>query len=308
MRGKRRAPRPPIPWRSPWTPVVCLAGMVALGALVAVSSLVKEVVLIVDGRQSQVRAFAGTVHDVLAEAGVSVGYGDLVRPPAHEDVTDGSTIEVRHARPITLTLDGRTSRHLVTATNVGDALAELDLTPAAGKLSAPPDDAVPLSGMELTVYTRRKVYVVAGTNRITSRTTARTVREVLRQKRIPLRRGYVVNPPLGSFPKDGTVITVTPPRTIPIRPEVLRLNWQALAECAALGDPQAYNPDGPYYGMYQFSLPVWQAVGGMGIPSTWPAEEQTYRAQVLYQQMGSRWQTQWPNCADRLFDPVGSSR
>ncbi|MET7328534.1 ubiquitin-like domain-containing protein [Nonomuraea sp. NPDC005650] len=276
--------------------------MVALGALVSVSFLVKEVVVIVDGRQSQVRAFAGTVRDVLAEAGVSVGYGDLVRPAVQEDVTDGSTIEVRHARPILLTLDGHTSRHLVTATNVGDALAELDLTPAAGKFSAPPDDAVPLSGMELTVYTRRKVYVVAGTSRITSRTTARTVREVLRQRRIPLRRGYVVTPPLGSFPEDGTVITVAPPRTIPIRPDVLRLNWQALAICEAQGNPVAYNPNGPYYGMYQFSLPMWQAAGGMGMPSTWPVEEQTYRAQVLYQQMGNRWQSQWPNCADRLFD------
>ncbi|MEV0230100.1 ubiquitin-like domain-containing protein [Nonomuraea sp. NPDC050786] len=300
MRGKRRAPRPPIPWRSPWTPVVCLAGAAALGALMAVSSLVKQVVVIVDGQRTEVRAFAGTVRDVLAEAGVSVGYGDSVRPAAQEDVADGATIEVRHARPITLTLDGHTSRHLVTATNVGDALAELDLTPAAGRASAPPNDAVPLSGMRLTFYTRRKVYVVAGTARITSRTTARTVREVLRQNRVPLRRGYVVTPPLDSFPKDGTVITVAPPHTIPIRPDVMALDWQALAACLANGDPQAYNPDGPYYGMYQFSLPVWEAVGGMGLPSSWPVEEQTYRAQVLYQQMGDRWQTQWPTCGDRL--------
>ncbi|GAA3258228.1 ubiquitin-like domain-containing protein [Nonomuraea helvata] len=280
---------------------MCLAGAAALGALVAVSSLVKEVVVIVDGQRTEVRAFAGTVRDVLAEAGVSVGYGDAVRPAAQEDVADGSTIEVRHARPITLTLDGHTSRHLVTATNVGDALAQLDLTPAAGQASAPPYDAVPLSGMRLTFYTRRRVYVVAGTARITSHTTARTVRDVLRQNLVPLRRGYVVTPPLDSFPKDGTVITVAPPHTIPIRPDVMALDWQALAACLANGDPLAYNPDGPYYGMYQFSLPVWEAVGGMGLPSSWPVEEQTYRAQVLYQQMGDRWQTQWPTCGDRLL-------
>ncbi|MFG1703812.1 ubiquitin-like domain-containing protein [Nonomuraea sp. M3C6] len=302
MRGKRRAPRPPIPWGSPWTPVVCLAGVVAIGAVVAVSFLVKEVVVVVDGKPVAVRSFAGTVDGVLGDAGVSMGFGDVVRPAAQEAVSDGSTIEVRRARPLTLTLDGRTSTHLVTATNVGDALAELDIAPAAGRLSAPPDDAVPLEGMAITVYTRRKVYVVAGTSRLTSRTTARTVREVLRQKRISLGRGYQVTPPLGSFPKDGTVITVTPPRTVVIEQPVLRLNWQALADCESHSDPDAYNPDGPYYGMYQFSLPVWEAVGGMGLPSSWPEEEQTYRAQLLYQQVGGKWHSQWPSCGAHLFN------
>jgi hypothetical protein len=143
--------------------------------------------------------------------------------------------------------------------------------------------------------------VVAGTTRLTSRTTARTVREVLRQKRIALQRGYQVSPPLGSFPEDGTVITVTPPRAVQIQQPVQRLNWRALADCEAHGDPRAYNPNGPYYGMYQFSLAMWQAVGGMGLPTNWSAEEQTYRAQLLYQQMDGRWKSQWPNCGEHLF-------
>ncbi|SEG99159.1 protein of unknown function [Nonomuraea solani] len=277
--------------------------MVAIGAIAAVSFLVKDVVVVVDGERRPVHGFAGTVHEVLAQAGVSVGFGDVVRPAAREIVADGSTIEVRRARPITLTLDGRTSKHLVTATNVGDALTELDIAPAAGRLSAPRGDAVPLEGMALTVYTRRKVYVVAGTTRVTSRTTARTVREVLRQKRIALRRGYEVSPPLGSFPADGTVITVSPPRTVQIDPATTRLNWRGLAACESQGNPQAFNANGPYYGMYQFSLPMWQAVGGMDVPTTWPADEQTYRAQVLYQQVGGKWQSQWPNCGSRLFTP-----
>ncbi|TMR98294.1 ubiquitin-like domain-containing protein [Nonomuraea basaltis] len=222
MRGRRRAPRPPIPWRSPWTPVVCLAGAVAVGALVAVSVLAKDVVVVVDGEPMAVRSFAGTVHEALGDAGVSLDFGDVVRPAAQEDVSDGTRIEVRRARPITLTVDGRTTEHLVTSTNVGDALAELDIAPAAGKISAPRDGKVPLSGMSLTVDTKRKVYVVAGATRLTSRTTARTVREVLRQKRIDLGDGYQVSPPLGSFPKDGTVITVTPPRTVPVQPAVAR--------------------------------------------------------------------------------------
>ncbi|MEO3875239.1 ubiquitin-like domain-containing protein [Nonomuraea sp. B12E4] len=302
MRGKRRAPRPPIPWRSRWTPVVCLAGVVALGTVAAVSFLIKQVVVVVDGEPRTVRSFAGTVRGVLGDAGVSLRAGDIVRPSAQVAVADGATIEVRRARPLILTLDGRTSRHLVTATNVADALAELEVVPAPGKLSALPGDAVPLEGMSLTVHTRREVHVVAGTTRFTSRTTARTVRQVLRQKRIPLDRGYQVSPPLTSFPEDGTVITITPPHTMPVEPEITRLNWRALAECESHGDPQAYNPDGPYYGMYQFSLPMWEVVGGMGLPSAWPEGEQTYRAQLLYQTVEGRWQGQWPNCGHHLFD------
>ena len=30
------------------------------------------------------------------------------------------------------------------------------------------------------------------------------------------------------------------------------LNWAALADCESGGNPQAYNPAGPYYGLYQF--------------------------------------------------------
>ncbi|GAB2947171.1 ubiquitin-like domain-containing protein [Nonomuraea fastidiosa] len=301
MRGKRRAPRPPIPWRSPWTPVVCAAGALAVGTLVTVSLLVKEVTVVVDGERRPVHAMAATVGEVLDDTGIRLGSGDVVRPAAHQEVSDGTTIEVRRARPITLTLDGRTSTHLVTATNVGDALAELDLTPAAGRLSAPPAYEVPLEGMALTFYTLRKVHVMTGNTRRTSRTTAKTVRGVLRQQGIRVRRGYLVDPPLDSFPKEGTVIRVAPPRTVTIPRDVARLDWEALADCESGGDPQAYNPDGPYYGMYQFSLPVWESVGGMGLPSEWPEEEQTYRAQVLYRQVGGRWQGVWPACGDRLF-------
>ncbi|NRQ35016.1 DUF348 domain-containing protein [Nonomuraea sp. NN258] len=301
MRGKRRAPRPQIPWRSPWTPLVCLVGTFAVGGLVAVSLLAKEVVVVVDGQPRTVRGFAASVRELLDDAGVELGRGDVVRPAVTAGLDDGDTVEVRRARPLTLTLDGRTTEHVVTATNVSDALAELDLDAAAGRLSAPPERAVPLSGMSLTMVTERKVYVIAGRTRVSARTTARTVREVLRQKRVRLGQGHRVRPGLDSFPQEGTVITVLPPRTVAVPADVLRLNWSELAQCESHGDPGAFTPEGPHYGMYQLSLPMWQAVGGSGVPSEWPEDEQTYRAQLLYQRVGGRWEDQWPNCGSRLF-------
>lgn len=72
--------------------------------------------------------------------------------------------------------------------------------------------------------------------------------------------------------------------------------WAALAQCESGGNPGTNTGNG-YYGMYQFSLPTWQAVGGSGLPSENSAAEQTLRAQILQQRAG--W-GQWPHCARKL--------
>ena len=76
------------------------------------------------------------------------------------------------------------------------------------------------------------------------------------------------------------------------------LNWAALADCESGGNPQAVNSAGPYYGLYQFSQPTWESVGGSGLPTENSASEQTYRAQILYNRSGAG---QWPVCGQYLF-------
>ncbi|WP_304441355.1 resuscitation-promoting factor [Cellulosimicrobium sp. CUA-896] len=72
--------------------------------------------------------------------------------------------------------------------------------------------------------------------------------------------------------------------------------WAQLAQCESGGNP-ATNTGNGYYGLYQFSLPTWQAMGGSGLPSEASAAEQTQRAQALQAQSG--W-GQWPACARKL--------
>jgi uncharacterized protein YabE (DUF348 family) len=72
--------------------------------------------------------------------------------------------------------------------------------------------------------------------------------------------------------------------------------WGKLAQCESGGNPSTNTGNG-YYGLYQFSLPTWQAVGGSGLPSEASAAEQTKRAQILQQRSG--W-GQWPACAAKL--------
>ena len=73
--------------------------------------------------------------------------------------------------------------------------------------------------------------------------------------------------------------------------------WDALARCESGGNPGAISASGKYYGLFQFSLSTWQAMGGSGLPSDAPASEQLQRAQAL--QARSGW-GQWPACARSL--------
>lgn len=76
------------------------------------------------------------------------------------------------------------------------------------------------------------------------------------------------------------------------------LNWAALAACESGGRANAVSASGKYYGLYQFSVSTWAAVGGAGLPSDASADEQTARAQMLYNRSGAG---QWPHCGSRLF-------
>ncbi len=76
--------------------------------------------------------------------------------------------------------------------------------------------------------------------------------------------------PIPQITAIGTKPKPIPPKPKPKPAAVFKvaadgLNWKALAACEAGGRANADNP--PYYGMYQFRLNTWRAVGGTGLPS-----------------------------------------
>ena len=75
------------------------------------------------------------------------------------------------------------------------------------------------------------------------------------------------------------------------------LNWCGLAKCESGLNPAAYNPAGPYYGLYQFDQSTWNASGGSGLPSQASIAEQTRVAYNLYQARG---RAPWPTCGRYL--------
>jgi hypothetical protein len=85
-------------------------------------------------------------------------------------------------------------------------------------------------------------------------------------------------------------------RSKPVQRHVGPLNWTALARCESGGNPRTNTGNG-FYGLYQFDLQTWRGVGGKGLPSDASAQEQTYRAWLLYQDRGRK---PWPVCGKYL--------
>jgi hypothetical protein len=100
-----------------------------------------------------------------------------------------------------------------------------------------------------------------------------------------------------------TVAPVTEQVTVGTKPRPANtpaadgLNWAALAKCESGGRADAVSSNGMYHGLYQFSVGTWRSVGGEGLPSDASADEQTYRAQLLYNKAG---RGQWPHCGKNL--------
>lgn len=67
----------------------------------------------------------------------------------------------------------------------------------------------------------------------------------------------------------------------------------SIAGCESGHNPQAVDPSGTYYGLFQFDLQTWASVGGSGSPAAASVEEQYYRAQKLLDSRGS---SPWPVC------------
>lgn len=63
--------------------------------------------------------------------------------------------------------------------------------------------------------------------------------------------------------------------------------------CESNDNYTAVSDNGLYYGAYQFSLPTWRAVGGVGLPHHATPQEQDYRAWLLLTEYGAH---HWPVC------------
>lgn len=148
--------------RSPLLFGVLTAVLTSLGAGAGyVISAQKTVTVDVDGAATTVSTLKSDVGAVLAEAGYTVGAQDAVFPSVDSGLGDGSTIELRRARPVEVTIDGQSTELMMTALTVGEAVNDLGL-PNDVHVSEPVDTQVPLDGTSLDIVTAKSVTVDDG--------------------------------------------------------------------------------------------------------------------------------------------------
>ena len=180
------------------------------GTTFGYSALNTDVTLSLDGKERQVTVLGDTVADVLEAEGVEVGERDFVAPGLDEEVTDGSAVSVRFARPLELTVDGKTSTHWVTATDVAGALSQLGTRFAGADLSVSRGGSIDREGLSLDVVTEKTLKVaIADKKPVTHQVAAMTARDALDELGVKVDRHDRVTPGRKRQLQDGDRIVYT---------------------------------------------------------------------------------------------------
>ncbi len=146
----------------------------------------KTVTITVDGQAREVRTYADTAGEVLADEGLQLASHDVVLPDQDAAVADGDTIVLNRARPLSLTVDGVRSDVYTTALSVDGALDELGYRAENLVLSASRSERLPLDGMDLSIATAKDVTLIADGRQQVVTTTAQTAGELLAEQGIDL--------------------------------------------------------------------------------------------------------------------------
>lgn len=189
-----------------------LAGAVIMsgfGAGAIGASLDRQAMLSLDGQVRQANFFGTKVSDLLSASGVKLGEHDEVWPTQDSKITDGSLVEVKFGKPITLIVDGKLTTFWTTATTLDEALDQIGMRDSANRLSV--DRSMPLGrdGVTLTVYTPKTVTINDGGKSRQIVTTAGTVGELLQSESINLDQHDQLSPGYGVAITPEMVITIS---------------------------------------------------------------------------------------------------
>ena len=190
-----------------------------LGTVGLNEALASTVTVSVDGRPTQFRTYASTVGQALTSEGIPFGTEDVVRPAVDTPIGEAADIQVQYARPVEVTIDGRTRNLMTTATSVDQLLSVLAVTESRALVSASRSTAIGRDGLTLAITTPKDVTLASArsdgeskpktvaANRLAS--TSRTVADLLVEKKISLDRDDTVSPALSTELTDGLKVTVT---------------------------------------------------------------------------------------------------
>ncbi|WP_347354974.1 transglycosylase family protein [Intrasporangium sp.] len=192
------------------TQVLAAAGAAVLltAGGVGAAQLDKSVTLSIDGQAAPAHVFGSTVGDLLDAKGIALTSGDVVSPAEATPLRDGDVVNVKYSRPITLTIDGRTSQIRTTETTVDGVLDALGLRAPGAQVSASRSQSIGRSGLALSITTPKDITVVADGKTAEHTVVAATVSDALHRLGIEVGTKDKVAPGASTVIKDGTKIVV----------------------------------------------------------------------------------------------------
>jgi uncharacterized protein YabE (DUF348 family) len=277
----------------------------------------RPLMLNVDGQVQEVWTSALDVDEAIGMLGLHANHAYVaVSRSGRIPLEGGVDVTVRTPHTVSVLVDGKRITAATTAATVQELLTELGVPVGPRDIVAPDPTAYPADGGSVTVSRivgkrlTRQVAVpyrtVRRANPSMYRGTTSVVKQgkpglVVRKFDLTLRDGKVVGRKLVAQKQRKKPVTHVVEYGTKKRPTYVPaiddLDWPALARCESGGRPDAVSPNGMYHGLYQFDLQTWRGVGGTGLPSEAPANEQTYRAQKLYADRGA---APWPVCGKYL--------
>jgi resuscitation-promoting factor RpfB len=269
----------------------------------------------INGTRQDVWVHSTTVGGALTELGVRTA-GAAISIPASTPVSrTGLTFSIYTLRRVVFLVDGKTVPLETTAATISAALAQAGITLRNQDTASVPLGSVPTDGENVSVlrisgttqveqvaipypitkvndsttYVGSTSVVTSGQDGVTEVTYALQIINGVKQKPKEI-SSRVTKQPVAEVEDVGT-------KALPS--SASGLDWSALAECESGGNPEAVDPSGTYFGLYQFSVATWDTLGGSGLPSEASSAEQTERAELLYERSGAG---QWPVCGHNLFN------
>lgn len=193
-------------------PVIALiAGSVAVGSIgfgSLASAMDKAITLTVDGQSQQVHVWGSTVEDALAANDLELSHRDEISPAAGSPISDGSVVDVKFARPLTVIIDGELQTFWTTATTVAEALAEIGLHDTDARLSVARSTPLGREGLTLSAVTPKDVTLAVGDDSITVRTSAADVQSLLNENDVAVDSDDRVDPGVHEAVTEGMTVTV----------------------------------------------------------------------------------------------------
>ncbi len=199
-------------------PLIALYMAIALvvaGGTTAYGAMSNSVTLSVDGKTEEIRTLGGSVGDVLESRDIEIRPDDRLSLAADHDLSDGDDIVVDYAKPVTLSLDGKMSKHTVFEDTVGDAVDEIGLDlPAGSFVSEDDSSALSRESNSLVVSTNKDLVIKADGKKKKVKTAEPTVAGALEAADITLGEDDEVKPGISSYLEPDQTIAVTRIETV----------------------------------------------------------------------------------------------